>query len=305
MSPKKKRAEPLRDPRAPECRILRSNPIDDELRRIARAEIDFALAHTRSADRKPVRAVHQCRKAIKRLRALVRLGSNGDEGAAREIDRALRDAARLLAEARDAEVVHRTAAGLGAGDAGRANPIRLEPRAAAAAPGADVMQQVGQRLADAAAGVDACFASARTRESLSASVEQTCCRVVRRMEAFRDRNGQGRAHDWRKSVQRYANQLRIVADLWPERADAELGPLDELAKCLGKYNDLTILRAALDDGRVGADAESRSILDELARTRQRVLRERALDLGESLSCAHGTAPTAMRVERAKDPHHWL
>ena len=301
MSPKNKRAEPLRDPPVPDCRIRRSGSIDDELRRIARAEIDFALAYTRCADRKPARAVHQCRKAIKRLRALVRLGRGADKPGACRIDRRLRNTGRLLAAARDAEVVHRTATDLTTSDA-HSNPIRIEPRTAEAIPDADVLRQVRKRLGEAAPEVDEYFAGARSRESLSASIGKACRKVVRLMERFRERPTQGRAHDWRKGVQRYANQLAVMADLWPERADAELDLLDKLAKCLGEYNDLTILRSSLEHGHVGVDAGSRSALLDLARKRQHSLRERALDLGESLTRARATPPSAMRVERER---RWL
>lgn len=288
----------------PDGRISRSASIEAELCRIGRAGIDSAIAKADSAAGKPARAVHQCRKAIKRLRALVRLGRGNDCDAARRIDRLLRDTGRLLAEARDAQVIHRTAAALCSGDA-LADPIEIAARSKVARPGKAVMREVAGRLTAAGAELDDYLAGgAQTRESLGAAVDRAYRKAARLRDRFRERNARGRAHDWRKGVQRYANQIDLMADLMPERA-AELDALDQLAKCLGEYNDLSTLRSALSAGHVVTDAESRTALGKLARARQHILRERALELGESTFRAQDRPPPTARAEPGNDPRRWL
>jgi CHAD domain-containing protein len=86
--------------------------LGDGLRRMALGQVDLALEMLDTGDGTAIasapdeRAVHETRKALKRLRALVRLleGELGGKACARE-DAALRDAARSLAGARDAAVM--------------------------------------------------------------------------------------------------------------------------------------------------------------------------------------------------------
>ncbi|HUF71365.1 MAG TPA: CHAD domain-containing protein [Gammaproteobacteria bacterium] len=287
-------------PVAPECRISRSASIEAELKRTAATEIEFALAEMRASARRPAHAVHQCRKAIKRVRALVRLG-RGDADAGREIDRKLRDAGRLLAAARDADVIRKTAARLCA-DNTLSRSIDVGGGRAAAKPDRDVTRRVMEQLSDVRAEIEDYFdGRTRTPESLGAATDWTYGKAVRLMKRFGDRGGRRLAHAWRKSVQRYTNQLKLMADLWPERAAAELGPLDALAECLGEFNDLTILRVALEAGHIGSDGETRSALRKLARARQRALRQRALKLGESAFPSPGRRSAATPAGLEKDP----
>jgi CHAD domain-containing protein len=288
----------------PDGRISRSASIEDELRRIARAGIDTALAWTGTAAGRPARAVHQCRKTIKRLRALLCLGRREAGDAARRIDRGLRDAGRLLAEARDAHVIQRTAATLCSRDA-EAESIEIAARSDAASPDPAVMREVAEGLTAVGAELDAYLADgAPTRQSLGAAVDRACSRAARRMDRFRERKTRRRAHDWRKGVQRYANQIDLMADLMPERA-VELDALDRLAKCLGEYNDLGTLRSALSAGQLVADAESRTLLARLARARQRILSRRALELGDSVFRAQTRPVPTARAEPGNAPRRWL
>ena len=80
-------------------RLREGRPLPDELRRIARGRIDHALDELRGkTDSTPEEAVHEARKDMKKLRALLRLarGELGEETFARE-NACFRDAARELA----------------------------------------------------------------------------------------------------------------------------------------------------------------------------------------------------------------
>jgi hypothetical protein len=97
------------------------------LRRMALEQLDFAieLLEGESNGALDEHAVHETRKSLKRLRALIRLlaGELGEEEAERE-NAALRDAGRRLAAARDAEVLVATL-----DDLRERNPVKLGHRA--------------------------------------------------------------------------------------------------------------------------------------------------------------------------------
>jgi CHAD domain len=86
----------------------------DGVRRIARGQIDFAADELDGkGDGDLDSAVHESRKAFKRLRALVRVSRDalGDEAYRRE-NTIFRDAGRRLSAARDAAVMVETLEGL-------------------------------------------------------------------------------------------------------------------------------------------------------------------------------------------------
>lgn len=86
-------------------RLQPGEPAGDGVRRIARAQIDLALDLLDGGDDLDS-AIHESRKAFKRLRALVRLARDrlGDEVYRRE-NETFRDAGRALSGVRDAQVM--------------------------------------------------------------------------------------------------------------------------------------------------------------------------------------------------------
>ncbi len=102
-----KRMRERRTERARQLGLVPGEALDSALQRMALGQLDLALTMLDSARQEPdERAVHETRKALKRLRALLRLLEPELGRAAYEREStALRDAARRLAGARDAEVM--------------------------------------------------------------------------------------------------------------------------------------------------------------------------------------------------------
>lgn len=268
--------------RAGRFRISPAATLVDELRRIGRAEIGLAIAEARRIPEDPSRSVHECRKAIKRLRALAQFG-RGREGAGwRRADRVLRDAGRVLAEARDADVLTRTAAELGHEEdqsAPREHALALD----GAFPAERMSEAVTELLDQAEVGLEALFADEGWRVShLCKGVDQAYGRARRDLSRFRRHRRESDAHDWRKGVQRYANQLRILEAFLPAGTEDRLAALDVLAGCLGIFQDLTVLRAAVESGWARAGQKATRELVESAKARQRSLRRHAVHLGLEL-----------------------
>jgi CHAD domain-containing protein len=230
----------------------------------------------------PVESVHQFRKAIKRLRALVRLGRTEDRDNARNIDRMLRDTARLLSDARDAEVVRRTAIRLCGIDAVR-SPSDFDFALSNNVPDAQLVEVVTGQLDEVCDELDEFISGIEWSEAkLRAAIELETRNMLRDMYRFSESGHDRHAHSWRKRVQRCANQLRLIEMLVPDLAAGQLGQLGAVAEILGDYNDLTILRQALKASGSLPHKKSNAKLRKTARKRQRRLRKLAIESGEPI-----------------------
>src|SRR5271166_4452331 len=265
----------------------------DGLRRMALGQLDLALELLGGEDgRRPdERAVHETRKALKRLRAMVRLARHqlGAQASARE-STALREAGRCLAGARDAEVMVFTLEGL----------LKRHPRKLARRGGLIGLHQqlVFERERAQARALGDIAARAEVLSELRAArariadwrlpdgaaidaLEPGLGRLYRRgrsryRRAARGKGDRGRAlHQWRKRVKdlRYAAEMldrreptdgaggkrhRSARGRGGEpRAAARLRKIarraDELGEMLGEEHDLAMLAARLD-GRGGPAA---------------------------------------------------
>ena len=250
-----------------------------ELRRLLR--LVTSAAGTSAAQRDET--VHEVRKSLKRLRALLRLVRHalGPEEYRRE-NAALRDAARPLAEVRDAKVFVGTIEAL----AGRRSP--RGPVARQLAPVADRLTARHRELAERVLGTErALEAVAATLAAVGARAERWTLpeghgwkllkpgfeRAYRRGQraltrARREVTSEA-LHEWRKEAKYFLYQLQIIEPAWtgPERLLARR--LDRLADLLGEDHDLAVVRAMVTEPAV----------DRLIDRRRTVLERQAFALG--------------------------
>lgn len=268
--------------RAPahEFRISPSAGIAGEMVRIARAEIEFAKAMASEFVSDPVEPIHQFRKAIKRLRALVRLGINDDEDTARRIDRKLRDIGRSLGDTRDAEVVRRTAMKL-CDDDKHLSKTDFDFAGAQIAPDRRLVEALTAGLDEVSDELDPFITGAAwSDERIRTAIEHEIDAAARDMRRFSKTGRDEAAHDWRKRVQRCANQLRLVEAIVPILTADQLENLNRTAELLGDYNDLTVLRWALRSSRNEMNERSHARFHKKAKQQQRKLRQQVLQSGE-------------------------
>jgi CHAD domain-containing protein len=284
-------------------------------RRMALGQLDVAIEALEGGTKaSPEQRVHEARKALKRLRALVRLLRDelGEQSYERE-SALLRDAGRGLARARDAEVLLSTLEDLIARHpgrlAGRRGVLRLRARLQQERDGAAALA-----LADSAthAGALAELRALRARvsewqlaelggiEAVEPALERLYGKGRGRMRRAAKAKGESRRtrtlHEWRKRVKdlRYAAEMLGVQKL-AKRAD-------ELGELLGEEHDLAVLaqrvRREAKAGRAsGAPGRrSRKLLLKLIAGRRRKLRKRALRDGERLY-ARKPASFVRRVRR--------
>jgi CHAD domain-containing protein len=297
----------------PEFRIRPSESVRAELFRVAAAEIDFALALMRAIESDTVRAIHQFRKSMKRLRALVRLAAISGPSGWRELDRIFRDAARSLAPLRDETAVAAALKSLTA-DADVTHLLSGSSR-----PTADD-RSLHAAAREAAAKLEPARALLRVffeREddwsmpAIIGSIELVYENGAFKMQLFRRHEYESFAHDWRKEVQRHANQLHLVAGCLAADADGRLSDLGTLARSLGDHHDFAVLETLIESHPSYPDGNSLAELAQKAREAQSELRKRALAIGAALfdpspevfvDHLSGSSPLPMQRSTLAGPH---
>jgi CHAD domain-containing protein len=305
------------------------------LKRMALAQADLALEELeRASGVERERAVHETRKAIKRMRTIVRLleGELGAHECSREQD-ALRAAAAGLAGARDAEVMLSTLDGMV-----RRHPGKLAGKPAVARLRAHLMAEreraargvgeIGNRLA-VARELRVFRARAAAWEVSQGPgigpIEVGFRRVYRQgrrryRAVARDKGSRTRAmHQWRKRVKdlRYAAEalerdkpghgLRHPrakrAMVRRQRREARwlhqlAGQADDLGELLGEEHDLAVFAIWLEQSgkRAGVRRRTRRRLGKLIARRRAELRRRALKAGRPL---HRRKPGKMMARTAR------
>jgi CHAD domain-containing protein len=271
--------------------LLAGEGLATGLRRIALGQLDIAIEMLEGPQGRltPERRVHEARKALKRLRALLRLVQDelGETTYEREHE-LLRGCGVRLAKARDAEVLLGTLDGLIERDpkrlGSRRGVQRLRARLQSERDGAAALA-----LADSAthAGVLGDLRAMRVRvstweladpggiEAIEPSLRRLYAKGQRRMARARRTSGERasarRLHEWRKRVK----DLRYAMEML-ERADADGGTRS------GKGGSAKKAGKTRKQARDGA-----SVLRGLAK--------RADDLGELLGEEHDLAVLAERV----------
>lgn len=267
--------------------------VPDGVKRLATTQIDGI--RTRLQSRLDADAVHEIRKATKRLRALVRLLRRAlGERRYRSDNGAFRDGARALSGRRDADVLVATADALADGPGGLCGPALDRLRATVRAARRDAAANGAGAATDS---VDAEMARARRRvgrwpiddadwTTLAAGLERLyrrSRRCWRRAERAPDVEA---LHEWRKRVKDLRYVLEMLAPMWPAVVGTLAEELDDLADDLGDDHDLAMLRgvaAGIDDKR------QRRALVALVDARRAQLQRRALERGRRL---HGEQPDA-------------
>jgi CHAD domain-containing protein len=262
------------------------------LERIARGRIDHALDELRDDGSDTVaESVHEARKDLKKLRAVLRLVRGElDEAIYRRENERFRNAGRLLAGARDAGVKLKTL------DALTAEGSHVPPKAVlrkyfeALQSERDGRVDVGEELDGAASEIEG---GAVAVASLNLSTDSWDLvgpglgRAYRRgRNRFRDARRDPSAeaiHEWRKRVKDLWYHLRILNPIWPELLGETADQAHALSELLGDHHDLAVLA---EDARGRADrfnsgTDLAALLAAIER-RQAVLFEDALALGARL-----------------------
>jgi CHAD domain-containing protein len=280
-------------------RLVSGEPLPEGIARIARGRIDHAVDELRGkTDSTPEEAVHEARKDMKKLRALLRLarGELGERTYARE-NACFRDAARQLAGARDADVMLATLKALELPDGlgwelrkriqdGHSEQ-RSEGREAAARGAVAILEEARGRIDDWPLERDS-FAA------LSEGLERTYRRGRREFKEARAEAGTAALHEWRKRVKQLWYHASLLRCAWPPVVAAFAGEAHELSDRLGDDHDLAMLAGWVAE-HVGHEPE----LVDAVESRRTQLQSEAFALGGRLYAEKPSAYVG-RIERLWD-----
>ena len=288
-----------------------SETFAEGLRRIGAEQVERAsscLEHGADVHQ----GVHEARKSLKRLRALLALyrdSLDGDDY--RGLDHAFRDIARRLAGAREIQAMLDSLVQLERrfGRAGRnkvlaalraeldARRAQLTEMACKAAVPDGSMAQIREALTQAGARLALVPTTEEEFDAIRPGLEHTY-RAARRWHkrAFEDNTGES-FHEWRKILQRHWRHVQLLTPAWPHELRGRVQLLRTICETVGQDHDLTVLDARLAaSGRsLGTAAQVRSCR-ALCRQRQAELRALVHADGEKLF-AEGTAAFSRRIGR--------
>lgn len=265
----------------------------DGIGRVARGQLDIArdLLETRHHDEQG-EAIHEARKALKRLRAAIRLSRDllGDDRYRRE-NAVLRDAGRALSGPRDAQVLLETLNGVTERhrvDLSGPGWLRLRETLAASAHAANAED------GDAGAEVRGSLLDARERvatwplpqdggpEALAPGFERIYRRGRRALRAAVDEPSTENLHELRKRVKDLWHAAQLLRPTAPKRMKKLARRAHDLSDLLGEDHDLAVLlERAQRQSQLLSPAELEVLAGLIARRREALQRE-ALHRAEKL-----------------------
>lgn len=258
-------------------------------RRIGRDQFEIALAELGSGAVAPV-GVHACRKAMKRLRALVRLCAPAlGKARARRHNAALRDIARLLSSRRDQAVLVQTLTKLkeasGPGGAAVLTPLERAWGAQAEKFSGALDPDIASRATLLLLKESKRFAAARFEhkgfEALRDGLEASYRHGRAALRKTRFEPSDETFHELRKAVQTHWRQMSLLIRAWPDVIQARAAAARELSQILGDDHDIAMLRAAADETDALTEDESEAI-GRLCRNHQAGLRRATLAQADRL-----------------------
>ena len=279
------------------------------LRRSAQEELDDAIAQlTEGIEQDQVTAVHEARKSLKKLRALLRLVRRelGEETYARE-NAALRDAGQRLSETRDADVLITTFQALAERAVGHVpqttlNRIRQSLRRPRARSRAALVTRLSAEVAAELGAVRERSAEWHLERDDWRLVSRGLDRAYARGAKALPRDGTTptveELHEWRKRVKDLWYHTRLLKPLWPDVLEATAEQAHALSELLGDDHDLAMLRERLTGDpafAAGVPADLEPLIEVIDARREELLTEARL-LGRRLY-AEKPAAFADRMRR--------
>jgi CHAD domain-containing protein len=262
-------------------RFKLAEPFEEGVRRIAREQIERAQSQLKASGDSVV-AVHETRKSLKRLRALLRLIRPAlGESSFREENARLRDIGGGLSSTRDRHVLLETVAKLEANssfgrkglgqvmrDVLHVTNGREDPASEAAA-----IKQALSRLGEAKKRFAHLELDGKGFDIVGAGLED-CYRRARR--AFRNAYAEPsdeHFHEWRKGAQQHWRHMALFSHAWTGCLNARVVEARVLSQLLGDDHDLALLVAFVHSQRGGElDTAQVAAIENVARQRQEELR---------------------------------
>ena len=263
-------------------RFKKSESPAKAVRRVTRERIGVARERLRHGGHSA--AIHDVRREIKKLRAVLRLARNGGGQAKyRKSVKALREAAGYLAAPRDARVMLKAFEKLAGRDAQQFFEIenvlrrhcRRETRRFQKKDSIAIADKILRKMSRRVRGLKIHASGWPAVEpGLRKSYElgREACELVHEKPLPKN------FHDWRKHVKNLWYYFQLLRPAWPAELRAMTDELELLAGQLGEDHDLFLLQQFAAEHCSG-EADEVKALVKLIASRQKQLRAAALELG--------------------------
>lgn len=273
-------------------RLERDESVSDGLRRVIREELKSAaelLAGSTKAN--PDEAIHEARKSVKKVRAVLRLTHPDSDGAPSRENARLRDIAGRLSEFRDDVAIIETfddlkktnkpghaATGFRSVRASLARQLRDARSDDVAA----VLHEAAGSLLESRKRMKAWVAlDLNGYDALAPGLENSYRRGRKALtKALRVRSPEN-LHHLRKRVKDHWYHVRLLEGIWSETMGAREKSLKDLETWLGEDHNLVVLteRLTAEPAKYGSKRDLESVLRSI-RDWQTELRKKALPLAE-------------------------
>ena len=265
-------------------------PVSEGVHRIGLSQIEMAEARLNCDD--DITAVHDARRCLKRLRALLRLIRPALAEAVYEREtKRLAGIGRLLAGERDRHVMQQTLLKLEsqfgplADNAGKhvRSCLAQAHKGAKSGSAGDVRRKALSQLKP----VRKAFAGPHIEhielEHLMEGQELTYRKARRAFGKAYEQPSDESFHHWRKTVQQHWRHMQLLSRGWPEALSARADEAKALSQILGEDHDLAVLVAFLREHAGSAlKPEDIDLLEKRCRSCQAELRDLAKHRGARL-----------------------
>ena len=263
------------------------------IRRIAREQIEKAIAEIDEGDLPKAETIHQVRKRCKELRGLVRLVRPSFGGYAEE-NQHIRDAARLLSGARDDDVLIETFDALMAegrdveeredlAGVRRRLVNRRDERLARSTSDDGRLDRFREEMTEALKRVDGWQLSGKGFGAVRGGLEKTYRRGRKAFRAARRDPSAENVHEWRKLVKYHGYHTELLLPIWPRIMTARKDEAGRLGDLLGDHHDLSVFADVLaQDFAIAGNPKLLEELVRMARERQGELERETAGLGTRL-----------------------
>ncbi len=256
-------------------------------------QLTHAIALLTEQSLRDATAVHEIRKAVKRIRATLQLVRGELSAEFPAWDRQLRDVNRALSSARDLDMCRKTLADLRDASSLHGRAIdRLDAQLSARRTHLQPVETAGGNAGELIASLERIRSGLREWtprtggfELIRPAVQRNVRKSRKLIDRLQSEPTSDDVHALRKLVKRRLYWLEALQPLWPRGLQAEEKLVDALADSLGKHHDLEVL---IEHARHSAGEQEKSLHQSLAklirklRRRQRKYELRALKLARYL-----------------------
>jgi CHAD domain-containing protein len=275
-------------------RLEKGEPVAGGLKRIVRREIDSAASHLRgerNADRDE--AIHEARKSIKRVRAILKLTRAGLGDIYGTENARLRDVAHRLSGFRDAAAIIETFDDLKrkyAGDFGpgqlasvRAALVKQKDKTAEPKDIAALLKETESALRQIRGSAATWPLKSDSFEAIEPGLRDTYRRGRKALARAKESPHPLNYHELRKRAKDLWYHIRLIRSFWPGIDKLHEKSLKDLESWLGDDHNLVLLRAGIDTdpASYGSAKDVDAVLSLIDRY-QKKLRDDALDLASRL-----------------------